>query len=153
MCDQATRHRPAPDSLESVPVRARAGRQAGQPSRRSPRALRSSDARSCWPELGQLVDRLLGPDPGLGIPLADQGEHDLLDESRLAVGGLLVEAEVAGLHPEPGEAGGQRGHGQGLVVEVDVAGDQGRGQEPELDQLLEDGDVEAGGCGQLLVER
>ena len=49
----------------------------------------------------QLVGRLVGPRPGLGIPLPDQGKHDLLDEPRLAVGGVLVEPEVTGLDPVP----------------------------------------------------
>ena len=52
---------------------------------------------------GSFVRRLDGRGPGPRVPLPDEGEHDLLHESRLPVGGVLVEPQVAGLDPELGE--------------------------------------------------
>ena len=66
---------------------------------------RRSELRSCCPSRVSSSAVSLGPCPGIGISLADQRQHELLHEPRLAVGGVLVEPQVTGLDAELGEAG------------------------------------------------
>ncbi len=76
----------------------------GHPLSRSPQRRAQQRAPELLPQPGQVVGRLGGPGAGLGIALADHGDDDLFDEARLALGGVLVEAQVAGLDAEGGEA-------------------------------------------------
>jgi len=84
-------------------------------------------------------------DMGLGIPLPDQWGDDLLDEAGLSIGGVLVEAQVAGLDAVGGESGGHDRDGQGLLVEVLDPGHALRMQQAVLLELAEGRHVEAAG--------
>jgi hypothetical protein len=61
--------------------------------------------------MNELIGSLVGFGPGFGVSLPDQRKHDLLDKAGLPLGGILIQAQMAGFDAESGESGHQIGHG------------------------------------------
>ena len=66
-------------------------------------------------------DLLDGLDPRLRVALLDERQHQLLEHSRLALGSVLVRAQVAGFEAVSQEAGHELGDEQRIAVVHDLA--------------------------------
>ena len=92
-----------------------------------------------WPRVPSSLGCLEGPLAGLGIPLAEKRDDDLLNQPHLPVHGVAVEAQVTGLDPEVAELGRQVGHGQGILVE---GGDTGHLHRLDEAEALQTGQLD-----------
>src|SRR3954454_6426792 len=94
----------------------------GLPEQGGPQSLAQSG------ELRECVQRLLA---GLRVSLLHPRQDDLLEETGLPLGRVLVHAQVAGLHAEALETGAQVGDYQGLLVVVHGVTDLAAVEQPE----------------------
>ncbi len=83
------------------------------------------------PQRRQLVRPVHRPLTGFGVPLPQERDHHLLDQTQFAVGGVAIEAQVAWLYPEGPEGRGEVGDGEGILVVGLDAGHRHAFQEAE----------------------
>ena len=90
-----------------------------QPPRWCRSERRRIAARSACPSRDSSPADVDRPLAGLGVALAEERRHHLLDQPELPVDGVAEQPQVPGLDPEAGEVGDQLGDGQALLVVVE----------------------------------